>query len=77
MGHGLSKEEELWVTRSAMSPLTWHLPVWLVGPSVGYDSPEERPAPVLKIWPVRVPIRELRPDEFNPLISELKSSHCK
>ena len=55
----------------------WDLPTWVIGPSLGYGPPEERPAPVLKIWPVREPIRELRPDEFNLLISELNSTHRK
>jgi len=54
----------------------WNLPTWVIGPSRGSTPPPERPAPILKIWPHREPIRELRPDEFNPIIDKLSSAHC-
>lgn len=55
----------------------WGLPTWVIGPDLGDGPPSDRPAPVMKVWPNREPIQELRPDEFNPIIAKLASSHCR
>ena len=54
----------------------WNLPTWVIGPALGNHPPPERSAPVLKIWPNREPLQELRPDEFNRIIDNLSSAHC-
>lgn len=53
------------------------LPTWVMGPMVGRGPPAERPADILKVWPAREPVRRWRPDEFNPLIDKLATTHCK
>mgnify|MGYP001569025604 CR=1 FL=1 len=54
-----------------------NVPTWVIGPPIGSDSPPERPADILKIWPERESICQLRPDEFNPMIEELATTHCR
>ena len=53
------------------------VPTWVIGPTVGSGPPPERPADILKIWPEREPVRRLRPDEFNPIIEKLATTHCR
>ena len=53
------------------------VPTWVIGPSVGNEPPPERPADILKIWPEREFMGRLRPDEFNPLIEKLATTHCR
>ena len=52
------------------------VPTWVIGPSVGGGPPAERPADILKVWPEREPVRRLRPDEFNPILEKLATTHC-
>ena len=54
-----------------------NVPTWVIGPTVGHGPPAEQPAEILKIWPAREPVRRLRPDEFNPIIEKLATSHCR
>jgi len=54
----------------------WNLPTWVIGPEPKSASVLEQAALILKIWPEREPIRELRPDEFNPIIEKIRSAHC-
>jgi len=52
-------------------------PVWIIGPTVG-DGPEpERPADIMKVWPQREPMQRLRPAQFNPLLDQVISEHCR
>ena len=53
------------------------VPTWAVGPSVGGGPPAERPADILKVWPEREPVRRLRPEEFNPILEKLATTHCQ
>lgn len=52
------------------------VPTWVVGAQTGNAPAPERPAPILKVWPEREPVRLLRPDEFNPLIERMVKTHC-
>ncbi len=54
-----------------------NLPTWIIGPPQGDALLPERPADILKVWPVREPVRRLRPDEFNPLLAALARAHCR
>lgn len=54
-----------------------NLPTYVMGPPLGGGPLPERPADILKIWPNRKPIRQLRPAEFNPIIQELARAHCR
>ncbi len=53
-----------------------NLPTWIIGPPQGDALLPERPADILKVWPVREPVRRLRPDAFNPLLAALARAHC-
>ena len=53
------------------------VPTWVIGPSVGDGPPAERPADILKVWPEREPVRRMRPDEFNPILDQLATTHCR
>jgi hypothetical protein len=52
------------------------VPTWVIGAQTGSDPLPERPAPILRVWPERGPVRLLRPAEFNPLIERLAQTHC-
>ena len=54
-----------------------NLPTWVIGPAVRHGPRAEQPADILKFWPEREPVRRLRPDEFNPIIEKLATSHCR
>ena len=63
-----------------------NVPTWVIGPPIDSeptpDSPKRRRqslrlSDILKIWPERQPVCQLRPDEFNPIIEELATTHCR
>ena len=54
-----------------------NVPTWVIGPPIGSEPSPESPADILKIWPERQSIRQLRPLEFNPLIDSLVTTHCR
>ncbi|MEK7396096.1 MAG: hypothetical protein AAB116_04070 [Candidatus Poribacteria bacterium] len=54
-----------------------NVPTWVIGPPIDGESSPESPSDILKIWPEREPIRQLRPDEFNPIIEALATTHCR
>jgi len=55
-----------------------NLPTWVIGPMLKSDGPiENAPAPIMKVWPNREPMKEMRPDEFNPILDNLAEAHCK
>ena len=54
-----------------------NLPTWVIGPPRGEEPLPERPADILKVWPQREPVRRLRPDEFNPILTALARAHCR
>lgn len=53
------------------------VPTWIIGPALGDDPPQDRPADILKVWPSRTPVERLRPAEFNPIIERLATEHCR
>jgi len=53
-----------------------NVPTYIIGPQLGNDPMERRPANILKVWPQRSVMECLRPDEFNPRIEELVAQHC-
>ena len=54
-----------------------NIPTWVIGPPIESEPSPESPADILKIWPEREAIRQLRPDEFNPIIAALATTHCR
>ena len=54
-----------------------NVPTWVIGPPIESEPSPESPADILKIWPEREAIRQLRPDEFNPIIAALATTHCR
>ncbi len=54
-----------------------NVPTWVIGPPRGSAPPPEQPADILKIWPERAPVCQLSPDEFNPVLDELVTTHCR
>ena len=54
-----------------------NVPTWVIGPPIGNEPGLESPADILRIWPQREDICQLRPDEFNPIIEELTRTHCR
>ncbi len=54
-----------------------NIPTWVIGPPIESEPSPESPADILKIWPEREAIRQLRPDEFNPIIEALATTHCR
>ena len=54
----------------------WNLPTWVIGPPMGDGPLEERKSDILKVWPEREPIERLSPEEFNPRIEKLMTTHC-
>jgi len=54
-----------------------NLPTWIIGPDLSADGrPSQRPANVLKVWPVREPLKRSSPAEFSPMLDEMISAHC-
>jgi hypothetical protein len=62
-----------------MYPQYKHLnvPTWIIGPALGEGPLTDRPADVLKVWPMREPIQRLPPAQFNPLLDRLVTRHCR
>ena len=56
---------------------TLNLPTWIIGPALGSGPLIDRPADILKVWPVREPIMRIPPDEFNAIIGGLAEAHCR
>lgn len=54
-----------------------NVPTWVIGPPIDSEPSPESPADILKIWPQRQSIGQLRPDEFNPIIEALATTHCR
>ena len=54
-----------------------NVPTWVIGPPIESEPSPESLADILKIWPEREAIRQLRPDEFNPIIEALATTHCR
>ena len=54
-----------------------NVPTWVIGPPIENEPSPESPADILKIWPEREAIRQLRPDEFDPIIEALATTHCR
>lgn len=54
-----------------------NVPTWVIGPPIDSEPSPDSPADILKIWPERESIRQLRPDEFNPIIETLATTHCR
>jgi hypothetical protein len=54
-----------------------NVPTWIIGPALGEGPLIERPADVLKVWPTREPIQRLPPAQFNPLLDQLVTRHCR
>lgn len=53
-----------------------NVPTWVIGPPLESEPSPDTPADILKIWPERETICQLRPDEFNPIIETLATTHC-
>ena len=49
----------------------------LGGPALGGGPLMERPADMLKIWPVREPLYRQPPAPFNAMLDRLTSEHCQ
>jgi hypothetical protein len=54
-----------------------NVPTWIIGPALGEGPLIDRPADMLKVWPTREPIQRLPPAQFNPLLYELATTHCR
>src|SRR5271166_5485839 len=54
-----------------------NVPTWIIGPALGEGPLIDRPADVLKVWPTREPIQPLPPAQFNPLLDQLVTRHCR
>ena len=53
-----------------------NIPTWVIGPPSGKGPPLQQPSDMLKIWPEREPIFRSCPDDFNPIIEKLTTTHC-
>jgi hypothetical protein len=53
------------------------VPTWIIGLALGEGPEMDRPADILRVWPNRAPIERLRPDQFNPIIEQLATEHCR
>jgi hypothetical protein len=54
-----------------------NVPTWIIGPALGDGPLMDRPAEILKVWPTRASVERLRPAEFNPVIEQLATEHCR
>jgi hypothetical protein len=50
---------------------------WIIGPALGGGPLMERPADMLKVWPVREPLYRQPPAPFNAMLDRLTSEHCR
>lgn len=55
----------------------WNVPTWIIGPALGSGPPQDRPADIVKVWPVRESTQRLPPDRFNPLLDQIIAGHCR
>lgn len=53
-----------------------HVPTWVIGPPSGVGPPEQQLSDMLKMWPQREPVFRSCPDDFNPIIEKLVTTHC-
>lgn len=54
------------------------VPTWVIGPPLDSNKPRlEQSALTRQIWPERTPVSPLSPNEFNPLLDDLMSTHCR
>jgi hypothetical protein len=54
------------------------VPAWVIGPPLDTEQPPlDQPALTLQIWPERQPVRAMSPNEFNPLLERLMTTHCR
>jgi len=54
-----------------------NLPTWVIGPPInGRPSPDSA-SEILKIWPKREAVCQLSPEEFDPIIEVLVTTHCR
>ena len=54
-----------------------NVPSWVIGPPIDSPPKPESPADILKVWPERESVSQLRPDEFNPILEQLTTTHCR
>ncbi len=56
-----------------------NLTTFVLGPSQGGAEIDidERPSALLEVWPVRKPVRQVTPPEFEALVAKLSAQHCK
>jgi hypothetical protein len=54
-----------------------NVPTWIIGPALGEGPIIDRPADVLKVWPAREPIQRLPPAQFNSLLDQFVTRHCR
>src|ERR1700736_3270638 len=55
-----------------------NVPTWIIGPALGEGPLIERPADVLKVWPTRERMQQrLPPAQFNQLLDQLATRHCR
>jgi len=54
-----------------------NVPTWVIGPPIDGEPSPDSPADILKIWPEREALCQLRPDDFNPIIEALATTHCR
>lgn len=54
------------------------VPTWVIGPPLDNTKPPlEQPALTLQVWPERKPVRPISPNELNPILDELITTHCR
>ena len=54
-----------------------NVPTWIIGPAGGEGPLIDRPADVLKVWPTREPTQRLTPAQFNRLLDQVATRHCR
>jgi hypothetical protein len=54
-----------------------NVPTCVIGPPIDSEPSPESPADIMKICPEREALCQLRPDEFNPIIEALATTHCR
>ena len=54
-----------------------NVPTWIIGPALGEGPLIDRPADVLKVWPTREPTQRLTPAQFNRLLDQVATRHCR
>ena len=55
----------------------FNVSTWIIGPALGEGPLIDRPADVLKVWPTREPIQRLPPAQFNSLLDQFVTRHCR